>query len=472
MYLSCRPSFLFFVIACGLLFHTVSSHALPSCSYGFSAQDIITKDVCIIGGGATGTYSAVRLREDMGKSVAVIERQNNLGGHTETYIDPITGIPLDYGVRAWNNVTVVTDFFARFNVSLVVATNPLMATPLYIDLRSGKTLNGYPAADPSAALAAYSAQLEEYPFLVGGYHLPNPVPKDLLLPFRDFVAKYQLEAALPILYSLVNALGDVLDEPTIYIMQRFGLAQLRDFEENRFVTTEQHDNSVIYQKAQALLGADALLSSSVVRTCRVLNGHSEVIVQTPAGRKLIRAKKLLVTIPPVLDNLGAFDLDAHEKAIFSKFYASSYYTGLVNNTGIPDGTSIVNVDSKSPLHYPRSPFVGNIDFTGVPGLHSVSYISKNTGVTAYQAKSQITRSILSMNSAGTIPTTAPNFVVLSSHTPLQIRVGAYDIARGFYNQLYDLQGRHGTFYTGAAWAADYSAILWEFTEGVLPDVAA
>jgi heterodisulfide reductase subunit A-like polyferredoxin len=38
------------------------------------ASKLIFKDVAIIGGGASGAYSAVRLREDMGKSVVVIEK--------------------------------------------------------------------------------------------------------------------------------------------------------------------------------------------------------------------------------------------------------------------------------------------------------------------------------------------------------------------------------------------------------------
>jgi hypothetical protein len=70
----------------------------------FSAEDTITVDVAIIGGGATGTYAAVRL-QDYGKSVLVIEKSGRLGGHTETYFatdapPPFTGAPVDYGVQA------------------------------------------------------------------------------------------------------------------------------------------------------------------------------------------------------------------------------------------------------------------------------------------------------------------------------------------------------------------------------------
>jgi ribulose 1,5-bisphosphate synthetase/thiazole synthase len=36
---------------------------------------IVNTDVAILGGGASGTYSAVRLREDYGKSVLLIEME-------------------------------------------------------------------------------------------------------------------------------------------------------------------------------------------------------------------------------------------------------------------------------------------------------------------------------------------------------------------------------------------------------------
>lgn len=39
---------------------------------------VIDTDVAIIGGGASGAYAAVRLREDFGKSIVVVEKQNRL----------------------------------------------------------------------------------------------------------------------------------------------------------------------------------------------------------------------------------------------------------------------------------------------------------------------------------------------------------------------------------------------------------
>lgn len=45
---------------------------------GFGLPDVLVKDVVIIGGGASGAYAGVRLRNDFGKSVAIVEMQDRL----------------------------------------------------------------------------------------------------------------------------------------------------------------------------------------------------------------------------------------------------------------------------------------------------------------------------------------------------------------------------------------------------------
>ena len=56
------------------LFIAISS-ALPT------SNKWIEKDVCIVGGGATGTYAAVRLQQ-LGVDIALIEKEAKLGGRS------------------------------------------------------------------------------------------------------------------------------------------------------------------------------------------------------------------------------------------------------------------------------------------------------------------------------------------------------------------------------------------------------
>lgn len=51
--------------------------ASTACGHGNSTDKIITRDVVIIGGGASGSHAAVSLR-DMGKSVVVVEKKGVL----------------------------------------------------------------------------------------------------------------------------------------------------------------------------------------------------------------------------------------------------------------------------------------------------------------------------------------------------------------------------------------------------------
>ena len=66
----------------------------------YASKDVITRDVAVIGGGSTGTYAAVNL-QNLGKSIALVEKENVLGGHTNTYRDPATGVAVDYGLQAF-----------------------------------------------------------------------------------------------------------------------------------------------------------------------------------------------------------------------------------------------------------------------------------------------------------------------------------------------------------------------------------
>ena len=435
-----------------------------------SASDVITRDVAIIGGGATGTYAAVRLR-DLGKSVVVVESADRLGGHTHTYADPATGAKVDIGVVVWHDLPIVRDWFARFGVPLEKATFDAPGQrSVYADYRTGKVVDGFTPADPSAALGGYAAQLAQYPYLEAGFDLPAEVPPDLLLPFGDFVRKYSLDAAVNTIFNFGQGLGDILSQPTLYVMKNFGLDILRNLSIG-FLTTARHDNSELYVKARAELGNDALLGSRVLATERDALGYARVLVRTPTGVRVVRARKLLVTIPPKLDNLAGFDLDGTEAALFAQWRNSGYYTGLLRGTGIPDNVSVTNIGAGTPYGLPALPAPYAISPTGVPGLHAVKYGSPRQLPEA-QVKADILASVRRLRAAGTIDAGTPGFAVFASHSPFELTVSPAAVRAGFYRKLYALQGRNRTFYTGAAFHTHDSSMLWQFTEALLPRLAA
>ncbi len=79
----------------------------------------------------------------------------------------------------------------------------------------------------------------------------------------------------------------------------------------------------------------------------------KVAIKTSQGFKLILAKKLVISIPPLLSNLAGFDLSASERYLFGQFLNGAYYTSLLNNTGIPDDVDIVNVGANTLYNLPK-----------------------------------------------------------------------------------------------------------------------
>ncbi|QDS73051.1 hypothetical protein FKW77_009588 [Venturia effusa] len=424
----------------------------------------IVRDVAIIGGGATGTYAGVRLREDYKKSVVIVERSDHLGGHVNTYVVPGANIPIDYGVIAYNNLSSTFDFFKRFNVPLQPAPTPPWATR-YVDFTSGKSVQ--PAvSDPSAALGAYAQLLQKYPYLVGGYsQLPDPIPEELVQPFSKTIAEYHLEAAIPTLWTFIFAVGDLTKATTLSVIQNFGLIQLKDALSGGLQITTRLTNSELYQKAAGLLGSDVLYKSTVVDSTRGQDNYTTLTVNTPTGRKIIKAKKIFITIPVTARNMKPFDLDDQEEDVFGRLKWSNTYVAVVGNTSVPDGVSLVNARPDSTLNLPKVPFMNTLDFSGVPGKYRTTVVGDQK-LSENDAKKLILEGLKNVGN-GTVART-PVIEAFASHENLQLWPSPQDMKAGFYKKLYALQGLRGTYYTGSAWASDYSSTLWQFTDALLP----
>ncbi|QVM12881.1 hypothetical protein D8B26_007498 [Coccidioides posadasii str. Silveira] len=83
-------------------------------------------------------------------------------GHTETYIDPATGTTIDMGVLIWHNITVVKDYFKRFDIPITNSAG-FFQPALNYDFRTGKEVTTPSEAEVSAAFAANTTQNSKYP---------------------------------------------------------------------------------------------------------------------------------------------------------------------------------------------------------------------------------------------------------------------------------------------------------------------
>jgi hypothetical protein len=437
---------------------------------------VIETDVVIIGGGGTGTYSAIQLK-DQGKKILVIESKARLGGHTETYIDPESGRPIDMGVIFYHDEPIVHQWFARFNLSIAKADRTATGQTQNVDFRTGQVLEGLPAANQTAMAAAlqrYAAVLQKYPQLDGGFYLPDPVPEDLYMPFGRFVQKYDIADAVQFIFSLTSAFGDILGIPTLQVFRTLSLSLLATA--SNLQTSSVMDNSLLFERATAeLLSANSLLlSSNILATDRASKpDRIRVLVDTPKGRRLVIAKKILITIPPTPSGLAQFDPNQDELSIFGQFTAVGYHTCIVKNAG-PVNITIQNLALDQPYALAPMPGIYNVLPTFDPSLTQVFFGTKvGQFLSDDEAKATIIADLKRYQAVNGIPSTEPEFVAFSNHSPYNMMVDANATRTGFYKQLYALQGKRNTFWTGATWRAQDSSASWAFTKNsVLPALVA
>ena len=191
----------------------------------FSPDDIITRDVCIIGGGASGTYGAIQLH-DQGKSVIIVEQKSVLGGQTATYTDPASGNRTEMGVVAWYNNDIVNKFFARLAVPLktvqIARAGFTTLTSIPVDFRTGDRVTNLYSGNFAEGFKNYAEQLAKYPYLEDGFDIPYPIPSDLLLPFGEFVEKYNIGGAMPLLVIFGNGGTPQTANPLRFQIDKYG----------------------------------------------------------------------------------------------------------------------------------------------------------------------------------------------------------------------------------------------------------
>ncbi|KAK4140273.1 uncharacterized protein C8A04DRAFT_40062 [Dichotomopilus funicola] len=472
--LSLTPLFLFSALASAA---TNNHHGHHGCDDKFNADcyasgNVITRDVAIIGGGSSGTFAAITLK-DLGKSIVVVEKAAQLGGHVETYTDPTTGQTVDYGVQVFWNTSVVTDFFARVKAPVKAFSPPsVRPTTIYADFSTGENVTDF---TPSSDWSAYKTELAKYPYFNRGFELPTPVPEDLALPFGEFVKKYDLQ---DIAYSAwvapaVGGFGTILDVPTAYIFKAQGDVTFSESSPGAALVSATNNNHQAFANAQTELASNILLSSTVSAASRPAagaNGPVKLVVNTPSGTKLVIASKVLFTAGQTTSNLAPLALDSTETAVFSQLKQTGFFSGLISNTGLPATISYQNAGpSADTFHIPEGTSnVMHLSPTALTGVHSFWYQS-DSPVSADTAKQAVQAAVAQF--AGESNGAATKFVAFGDHTPGGLYAPQEATANGFWAKLNALQGYRGVWYTGLLFEPA-SGPLWVFTKDLITDMFA
>lgn len=438
----------------------------------------ITRDICIIGGGSSGTYAAIRLKQ-LGVSVALVEKAPRLGGHVNTFHDPVSDIAFDFGVVIYENTTIVSDYFRSLNVSLAPSSGSTL-TSAYANFKT----NGRAIANPEslpwndqiavgAALAKYAGILSRYSFLSNGYELPKPVPEELLLPWGEFLSSHNLTSLAFTVYQYAQGLGNILAQPTLYVMKDFSLSLVKVLlgDGSAFVSSAKNGNQELYDRALEHLGVDVFLETTATSIYRCNDGVDvELRSSAPSKKTTIHAKKVLVAIEPTLPNIQSLGLDMtdSELELFGQFNNSYYWNAVIKAPSFPPNTSFFNADLAAPFGIPEFP--GVYTFNQVSG--TTNLVAVYFGSSSYLADDAVKHAMLDelsniMRANGYGISLYPEFLAFENHSPFKLTVSTEAIRDGFYDELNALQGERNTWWTGAAWQAQDSSEIWDWTEQTL-----
>ncbi|KAF1948364.1 FAD/NAD(P)-binding domain-containing protein [Byssothecium circinans] len=462
----------------------INEQTLPVTNTNTNTNTIPTTvnvDVAIIGGGASGTYAGVRLREDLHKSILIIESSPRLGGHTDTYTVPTTNTTIEYGVQSYINYGAAPSFFSRFNLSTAVPARRALTT-LNVDITTGALLTTYTPPSSAATTAAFRTWLEfveEHESLLepGYWNFPAPtaIPAEFLTPFGDFARTHGVEAAVPRIAAISDVgVGGLAQILTLDVIQAFGAPITRGVLDGTLVAP-QGSNSLLYQRAHALLKNDIYLNASVKRAERNSTG-ARLVVSTPQGDAVIHAKQVLWTpYPHHAKNLRTFAEDARETEVFASWAPSWSFVAVVHIPCIPENFSVQYLPpTAAPANYLAVrdyPYTLRLDSTGPGGMQLFRMLfSTNYSITHDEVKATVAQNVQNLVDARTLNYTANceiDFRAFADHTGVTWPRGRTELENGFVQKLYGLQGWRSTWWTGRSWTGYYSSAVWTFTDTVL-----
>ncbi|CAG8908838.1 unnamed protein product [Penicillium egyptiacum] len=410
----------------------------PCCS-----PNVVDVDIAIIGGGSGGIHAAIHLK-DADASVSVIEKKDQIGG-TQKHIPTLPPA---------SSLTLVLSF-----------------------LRTQTWSSGIPIPAPDdqqqairAAAQAYTKNvLSKYGWVDQGFLVPDPVPEELYLPFSQFAENYNFSALLPTIAQVDWYIGNLTTLPALYGIKSLGPGLLGSVF-GEFILSSTGNSRSLYDAALKELGSSVLLNTTILNIDRHSNstGVTLLVSQPGSAPKTIRARKLLVAIPPTLKNIWSFDLSKQEEAIFSKFSSLGYFAGVANVPGF--NSTLTNMGALTPFNQPIIP--GNHGFitTGSPNEFQIGGGFDSGDVTDEEGKDLVRKNLATLAAVGAVPADAAHSVTFpytSNHMPYNVRVTAEDIKAGFYAKLLAPQGSRNTYWTGAAFSGHNSALVWNWNEGTI-----
>lgn len=438
-------------------------------------------DVVIIGGGSSGSHSAIFL-QDNGYDVCIIEKTYRLGGHCDTIYTNTTPDWTDIGVQifrntSWNNA----NGFGTYNLDMATYISrftPIISLPAIgtttgqsADLNHGIGLNPgitFSATDLRTLATTLNAM---YPFLDDvryphGY--PDNIPTELTQSFKHYVDTHPFIQPFTDYFMqtvITGAVGSVNKAPALYALKELSPAFI-------MLSVEPNVAFVMIEGCQAVYnGIEAELTN--ITFPHLYFNATITDVDRPGGSAVstvtftidgveheVFGDKIIVAIEPTLDNLSPFDLDHDEFELFRYVKVNSgFFDALFSvDTGIPF-TYFQNYANTHNFKEPSYPSMLSISSGFAPGYAGGAIFSEDPDFTVAAATAVLEADIVKLDLLPNPITNVTLLEVRKHYGYMGQFTGSVLRSHDPYKKLRLLQGHLNTYYVGALTAfADTSYI--------------
>ncbi|WIA23398.1 hypothetical protein OEZ85_000156 [Tetradesmus obliquus] len=455
------------------------------------------RSVCIIGAGAGGLSSAMRLRQKGYKDITVFERSAGPGGKAVTVeVENNEGVktaPLYIAalLGTWGGYTTVTKLLQQYivpisNVSYTSTSGPQwtpgenLAYPSNLVNHETGTivplaalpLNLTAIVEAAAKYAVLHAQVKQY--LVPGY--TKGLPAELRQSYGAWLRANGLDALLPAFYVVITAYGygsleltpafyalTFLDPPLMNAALGFGGAYIVDFMQLWTRVAADLSSSGVKFVYNADISRVKQSSRGIAKsTIRYTTPPAPGKHSSNSHPKLARCDRIIAAFPHFKKNLAAFDLDAQERAVFDLVRRVQYYSGVMN---LPKSTKGRFAQLLKLTGNPAAPFsLAEPPGDGLPSVHvSWPYTPVAQFWTWVAGQTELPMETIAANALATLSKyNRPMGSAVTDAVPLTKadlrRLEKWDyfalfdmstLTETIFSQLEALQGRRGTFYTSS-----------------------
>jgi hypothetical protein len=433
------------------------------------------QEVCVIGGGAAGSYAAYQLKK-RGYAVSLLEPRNELGGNCKSFTMP-SGSVVNAAVIYFSNTPIVTDYFNDLGITYVTVASRTPPINFLFDVP-------YPFVVPQPPVnqTLQLAALEQYRNVYANVFqsipeqdevpdfstLPAPLRDALLAPFGYTVAVYGLGYLAPTFAALDQGMGPIFQIPTYYALKSASPTLIENLILGTFLNVLPGCKA-IYTAVDNYLGDSAVLGVSDIQVKRK-SGYNEVKFFDPqvGEDQKFKCDNVIVAFRPTSASMNAMfeDLTYTETSLYSAIQAPGFWTTIWNMThpSLPDAI----------LGLQHLKFIG-VDVPSIPNQPCITNIVKqNAGVNDpfvvfYHAPTPLDAASVEATIQSQLQSVGFQNVqkYFFEEHKYGLRPDVASAAAGWYGNFKALQGYKKTFYIGSVLSWDASEFTWLHARSLL-----